>query len=201
MQSAKTGRDPFALSYEKAQALARRYATRQDQFDPAFGGIDSQSDPPRPRADPYRHWSTQIQRRHLASDILENQCSASAANDRKLSAQHDVEKGKRKPQESLGMIRRLAIPYYQFPESLLRLNQCRTDRLLEVVEQGQSLGIGKRDQLHQDDAGNFLCRVDPEIGVAQPRPGEAAGAAPTRHLGGRDHKTEPPFLDRPGEEL
>jgi len=93
MQSAKAGRDPFALGCEKPQALARRYAAWQDQFDPAFGGIDSQCDPPRPRADPNRQRSAQIERRHLWSDILENQCSASATNHRKLSAQHGVEKG------------------------------------------------------------------------------------------------------------
>jgi hypothetical protein len=90
-------RDPFALGCEKAQALARRYAAWQDQFDPVFGGIDSQPDPVRPRADPNRQRSAQIERRHLSSDILENQCSASAANHRKLSAQRDVEKGQRKP--------------------------------------------------------------------------------------------------------
>src|SRR5215472_18480554 len=75
MQSAKTGRDPFALGCEKAQALARRYATRQDQFNPAFGGIDSQSDPPGPQTDPYRQWGTQIQRGHLSADIIKDQVS------------------------------------------------------------------------------------------------------------------------------
>ena len=75
MQGAKTGCNPFALRYEKAQALACRYTTRQNQFDPAFGGIDSQSDPPRPCADPNRQRSAQIERCHLSADIIKGQVS------------------------------------------------------------------------------------------------------------------------------
>jgi hypothetical protein len=78
-QSAKAGRDPFAFGRQKAQALARRHATRQDQLHPAFGGIDPQCDPPRPRADPNRNWSSQIERRHLAPDIVKSQFFNSCA--------------------------------------------------------------------------------------------------------------------------
>jgi hypothetical protein len=44
--------------------------------------------------------------------------------------------------------------------------QCGVDGFLEAVKKGQSLGVGKWQELHQDHAGHPLCRVDPEIGVA-----------------------------------
>jgi len=46
--------DPSALRREKAQTGAWRYAARQNELDRAFGRIDPESDPPRPRADPDR---------------------------------------------------------------------------------------------------------------------------------------------------
>ena len=60
MQSFEAGRDPTALGRQKPQALARRHVVREDQLNPAFGGIDPQPDPPRPRANPDRQWGTQI---------------------------------------------------------------------------------------------------------------------------------------------
>ena len=46
--------DPSTLRRQKAQPRPRRNAGRQDQFDLAFGRVDPQPHPPRPRADPDR---------------------------------------------------------------------------------------------------------------------------------------------------
>ncbi len=54
------------------------------------------------------------------------------------------------------------------------------DAALEARERLQALGVGERQQLHQDHAGDVARRVDPEIGVGKARPGEAAGAAALR---------------------
>jgi hypothetical protein len=86
VQSAEAGCDPFALGCEKAQALPRRDATRQDQFNPALGGIDAQRHPPRPRADPNRQRGTEIERRHVTLEILESQCRIPGRNSPKIKA-------------------------------------------------------------------------------------------------------------------
>jgi hypothetical protein len=54
--------------------------------------------------------------------------------------------------------------------------------------------VRERQQLHQDHAGDVARRIDPEIGVGEAGPGEAAGAAAFRRLGGVDQEAEPPFL-------
>ena len=50
----------------------------------------------------------------------------------------------------------------------------------------QRLRIGKWQELHQDDAGDVLGRIDPEIGVGEAGPGEAAGAPARRRSLGVD---------------
>ena len=53
-QGIEARRDPSALRRQKAQTGARRDAARQNQFDRAFGRVDPQPYPSRPRADPDR---------------------------------------------------------------------------------------------------------------------------------------------------
>src|SRR5713226_8683437 len=65
----------------------------------------------------------------------------------------------------------------------------------------QRLWIGKWQELHEDDAGDVLGRIDPEIGVGEAGPGEAAGAPAGRRSLGVDHEAEPPFLDHAREEF
>src|SRR5258705_8086029 len=68
------------------------------------------------------------------------------------------------------------------------------DAALEAREGFQAMLVHERQQLHQDYAGDVARGVDPEIGVGEPCPGEAAGAAAFRGLGGVDQEREPPFL-------
>src|SRR5229473_7199209 len=75
----------------------------------------------------------------------------------------------------------------------LDLVQRRIDCSFELFEQRQHLRIGERDELRENDARHALIRIDPEIGIAQPGPGEAARAAPTRHAFGVDHESQAPF--------
>src|SRR5580704_9660120 len=51
------------------------------------------------------------------------------------------------------------------------------DAALEAREGFQALPVRKRQQLHQDHAADVARRIDPVIGVGEPSPGEAAGAA------------------------
>src|SRR4029077_6663899 len=59
---------------------------------------------------------------------------------------------------------------------------------LEARKSFQRLGVDERQQLHQDHAGDVARRVDPEIGVGEAGPGQAAGAAAFRRLGGVDQE-------------
>src|ERR1035437_5884186 len=74
---------------------------------------------------------------------------------------------------------------------LLRRIEAGIDAALEACERFQALLVGERQHLHQDHAGDVARRVDPVIGVGEPRPGEAAGAAALRRLGGIDQEAEP----------
>jgi hypothetical protein len=65
----------------------------------------------------------------------------------------------------------------------------------------QRLRIGKWQELHEDDASDVLGRIDPEIGVGEAGPGEAAGAPARRRGLGVDHEAEPPLLDHARKEL
>src|SRR5690242_19588057 len=71
----------------------------------------------------------------------------------------------------------------------------------KLVEQGQRVRVGKRQELHQDDSGYAPVEIDPEIGISQARPGETFRAASTGYWFGRDHKAKTPFLDHAGKEL
>src|SRR5438046_526735 len=46
---------------------------------------------------------------------------------------------------------------------------------LEGIVDRERPGIGKRQELHQDHAGDAAARVDPEIGVVDAAPAETAG--------------------------
>src|SRR5947199_9644095 len=82
----------------------------------------------------------------------------------------------------------------------LDLVQRRVDCGFELFEQGEDLRIGERDDLRENDARHLLIRIDPEIRIAQPRPGEAPCAAAARHALGVDHESHAPFLDHAGKE-
>ena len=56
------------------------------------------------------------------------------------------------------------------------------DAALEARERFQALAVGERQHLHQDHAGDVARRIDPEIGVGEAGPGQAAGAAALRRL-------------------
>src|SRR6266702_5564720 len=71
----------------------------------------------------------------------------------------------------------------------------------ELGKDLQRLGIGKWQELHEDDAGDVLGRIDPEIGVGEAGPGEAAGAPARQRSLGVDHEAESPFLDHAREEF
>src|SRR3954464_9071192 len=45
---------------------------------------------------------------------------------------------------------------------------------LERVVQKQRLGVGERQELRQDNAGDALLRIDPEVGVVDSAPAQAA---------------------------
>jgi hypothetical protein len=72
-EGCEAGGDPSLLGGEKSQTLTRRYAGRQDQLDFAFGRIDPQRDPPRPRTDPDRNVGS-VRRHSLPSYLF--QCNA-----------------------------------------------------------------------------------------------------------------------------
>jgi hypothetical protein len=72
--------DPSLLGGEKPQTMTRRHAGRQNQLDLAFGRIDPQRDPPRPRTDPDRYASVCIVRCYgLPSGIFQCQCPTQPA--------------------------------------------------------------------------------------------------------------------------
>ena len=59
------------------------------------------------------------------------------------------------------------------------------DLPLEGVEQGHDLRVGEGQDLRDEDARQVALRVDPVGGVAEARPGEAAGAPPAAATIGR----------------
>src|SRR5258708_25869895 len=66
--------------------------------------------------------------------------------------------------------------------------------VLKTCKSFQTLVVRERQQLHQDHAGDVAGRIDPEIGVGEARPGEAAGAAAFRGLGGGAQEAQPPLF-------
>jgi hypothetical protein len=71
-EGCEAGGDPSLLGGEKTQTMTRWHAGRQDELDLAFGRIDPQRDPPRPRADPDPYAMIGIVRHHrIRSDISE----------------------------------------------------------------------------------------------------------------------------------
>src|SRR5689334_185212 len=68
------------------------------------------------------------------------------------------------------------------------------DAALEAREGVQALCIHERQELHEDHAADIARWIDPEVGVGEPSPGEAAGTAALRRLRGVDQEAQPPFL-------
>ena len=65
---------------------------------------------------------------------------------------------------------------------------------LERIVDGQRLGVGERQVLHQDHARNATARIDPEIGVVDAAPAQAAGGALAWYLIGGDEETQSPLV-------
>jgi len=78
--------------------------------------------------------------------------------------------------------------------SPLAAARVEADAGLESGQRIQALVVRERQDLHQDDAGHVTRGIDPEIGIGKSRPGEAAGAATFRCLGGVDQEAQPPLL-------
>src|SRR5690242_4134306 len=81
------------------------------------------------------------------------------------------------------------------------LLHCAIHRRLELIEQLHHRRVGERQDLRHDDACHLLLRVEPVVGVEQPRPGDAAGTPATRNVLGIDQPGEAPFLRHTGEEF
>jgi hypothetical protein len=56
-----------------------------------------------------------------------------------------------------------------------RLSAAGVDAALELAEQLEDLLVREGQELREDHASNVERRVEPEIGIGEPRPGEAAG--------------------------
>src|SRR6266542_6285119 len=84
--------------------------------------------------------------------------------------------------------------------ALILVQRC-IDRGFELREQLEHFRIGERDELREDDARHAFARIDPEIGIAQPRPGETPRSAAAGHAFGADHESKAPFLDHAGKEF
>src|SRR4051812_4522103 len=65
---------------------------------------------------------------------------------------------------------------------------------------GQRLGGGERQVLHQDYLRDAALLVNPEIGVVDAAPAEAAGRALARDRVARDEKAESEFVAAVGDE-
>ena len=79
------------------------------------------------------------------------------------------------------------------PPSARCRHRARHRRRARSPQKLPGLGVDERQQLHQDHAGDVARRVDPEIGVGEAGPGEAAGAAAFRRLGGVDQEARAPI--------
>src|SRR5882724_1094381 len=65
---------------------------------------------------------------------------------------------------------------------------------LERVVGGQRPGVGERQILHHDHAPDAAGGIDPEEGVVDAAPAQAAGGALALYLIGRDEEAEPPLV-------
>ena len=81
------------------------------------------------------------------------------------------------------------------------LADSRVQAALELGEQLQDLWVREGQKLRHDHAGHALARIKPEIGVEQPGPGHAAGAASAGPLLRVDVPGQAPFLHHPGKQV
>ena len=69
-----------------------------------------------------------------------------------------------------------------------------------MCEASQRAGVGERKILHHDDAGDAADGIDPEEGVVDAAPAQAAGASLARKLIGSDQEAEAPLVASVGDE-
>lgn len=65
----------------------------------------------------------------------------------------------------------------------------RINATLQMRKQVEYLWVGKRQNLRQDDTADAPHRINPEVCVAQPDPGQTAGAVAVGRRFGIDQKT------------
>ena len=72
---------------------------------------------------------------------------------------------------------------------------------LHVPQEPEHRLVGERQDLRHDRPGDLLGRVDPVVGVEDPGPAQAAGAAPVRSGLGVDVEGQAPVVHHPREEV
>src|SRR3954447_23914428 len=68
------------------------------------------------------------------------------------------------------------------------------DATFEAVVERERLAVRKRQELHQDHAGDAAGPVDPEVGVVDAAPAQRAGGSLARNRVGRDLEAEAPLV-------
>src|SRR6266404_4670078 len=75
------------------------------------------------------------------------------------------------------------------------------DAVLELAVERDGLGVREWQDLGQKHASDALLRIKPVIGIVDPGPGNAAGAAPVRPRLCVDHVSQAPFARNAGKEI
>src|SRR5262245_24081140 len=73
-------------------------------------------------------------------------------------------------------------------------------RPLEGIVQRERLAVGKGKVLHEYHSGDAARRIDPEVGVVDPTPAQAARASAARLALSSDHEPDAPFVPSVGDE-
>src|SRR3954453_23898197 len=79
--------------------------------------------------------------------------------------------------------------------------QRTVDRLLEIAIDLYGRPVSEGQDLRQEHAGDALLRIKPVVGIEDPRPGQAAGAAAVGPRLGVDHVSQPPAARDAGKEM
>jgi hypothetical protein len=74
------------------------------------------------------------------------------------------------------------------------------DAALEGVIERRRLAVGKRQELHQDHAGDAAPRIEPDVGVVGAAPAQAAGGPLAQDGVGGNQKAEAPLVAPVGDE-
>src|SRR6516225_7073702 len=83
----------------------------------------------------------------------------------------------------------------------LRRLEPAIDAALKLTVEGNGFMVGEGQDLSHENAGNALLRIEPVIGIVNPGPGDAAGAAAVGPRLRAYHVAEPPFANHAGEEV